>query len=384
MNIDLNRREFLAALAAGPAAVSSDSARTNKPAATPAPAMVNLNDLLEPIRSAAKVPALCGAVLVDSKLKAVGAVGIRKGGTPVPVKGTDLWHVGSVAKTMTATLIAMNVEKRKIGWDTTIADALPDIRDAIHAGYKDVSLKQLLYHRSGMPAQAESKIWDAIWAHRGTPTEQRLDLVKAILAVEPPIPADTQFVYSNQNYITAAAMLERATNQSYEAMMREQIFRPLQMSMSGFGVPGTTGQVDQPWGHRWKNGKLEPQQIDNPPAVAPAAGIHCSIWDFARFAQFHIQGARGENKLLKRITFDILHTPHPDQDYAMGWRRLEKDWAKDYALMHNGSNTINFAMIWIAPEIKFAALVATNIGGDSGEKACDDTVQALIKKYALV
>lgn len=379
---NLDRRQFLAALAAAPA-VSLETSKTNKPATPPAPAILNINDVLEPIRAAAKVPALTGAALVEGKLKAVGAVGIRKGGTPSLVKGTDLWHVGSVAKTMTATLIGLNVEKRVLGWDTTISEALPDLRDAMHASYRDVSLKQLLYHRSGIPAKVDSKTQDAIWAHRGTPTEQRVDMAKAVLAAEPSAEPDKEFIYSNQNYIIAAAMLERAASQSYEGMMRDQLFKPLQMSMSGFGVPGTIGQVDQPWGHKWKNGKLEPQQADNPPAIAPAAGVHCSIWDFARFAQFHLRGARGDAQLLKKITFDILHEPHPAQDYAMGWRRLEREWAKDYVLMHDGSNTINFATLWVAPEVNFAAMAATNIGGDSGEKACDDAVQALIKKFVL-
>jgi hypothetical protein len=78
-----------------------------------------------------------------------------------------------------------------------------------------------------------------------------------------------------------------------------------------------------------------------------------------------------------------LHTPPAGQDYAMGWVRLERSWADGYVLNHNGSNTLNYATMWIAPKIKFAAVSATNIGGDSGQKACDETIQAVIKKFVL-
>ena len=151
--------------------------------------------------------------------------------------------------------------------------------------------------------------------------------------------------------------------------------------MSGFGVPGTVGQIDQPWGHKWKGDKVEPQQSDHPPAIAPGGAVHCSIYDLARFVMLHLNGAAGEARLLKKETFEKLHTPPAGQDYALGWSRQDREWAKGWTLNHNGSNTLNYTTIWIAPKIKFAAITATNIGGENGEKTCDDAVQALIKKF---
>jgi CubicO group peptidase (beta-lactamase class C family) len=351
-------------------------------AATPPP-IVNLNDILEPLRATAKVPALSSAVIVDGKLKGVGAVGIRKGGSPILVKGTDLWHVGSCTKPMTATLIAMNVEKRKLQWNTTIADALPDLRDSMHAAFREVTVEQLLTHRGGLPTQPDAKIWDAAWASRKAPMVQRYEFVRETLAREPDGDPGTKYIYSNQGYAVVAAMLEKIVGQPWETLMREQVFKPLLMTSSGFGAAGTMGDIDQPWGHKWKNGKLEPQQIDNPPAIHPAGGVHSSIWDFSRFVMFHLNGARGEGRLLKPETFERLHTPPAGQEYAMGWNRQDRGWAQGWTLNHNGSNTLNFATIWIAPKIKFAAVACTNIAGDSGEKVCDDTVQALIKKFVL-
>ena len=154
------------------------------------------------------------------------------------------------------------------------------------------------------------------------------------------------------------------------------------MSSAGFGAPGTPGQLDQPWGHRWESNKPKPSQVDNPPAIGPGGTIHCSIWDFARFAMFHLNGANGEGRLLKKETFTKLHTPPEGQDYACGWSRQNRTWADGHTLNHAGSNTLNYAVIWIAPRIHFAAVAATNLGGDAAQKACDQTVSALVDKYA--
>ena len=388
----MHRRNFLissAILSAsalhGAELAKTNSAATNKTGAASAatPQILNLNEMLEPLRAAGKVPALTAAVIVDGRIKGVGAVGIRKGGSPVLVKGTDLWHIGSCAKAMTATLIAMNVEKRKLQWDTTIGDALPDLRETMNAMYRDVTIEQLLTHRAGLPAHPETKTWDEAWNRGGAPMDQRAEYVKAVLAREPDTTPGTKYEYSNEAYSIAGHILEKTLNQPWETLMREQLFKPLLIAAGGFGVPGTIGHIDQPWGHKWKAGKLEPQQQDNPAAIHPGGGVHCTIYDFARFALFHLHGARGEGRLLKAETFKRLHTPPSGQDYAMGFIRAERSWADGYALTHAGSNTLNYATFWIAPKIKFAVVAATNIGGDPGEKACDETNQAMIKKFVL-
>lgn len=385
---NLDRRRFLSLLGAigGGATLrgadptnSPAPSSTNKPPNLTAPR--NLNDLLESVRATGKVPALAAAMILDGKLAGVGAVGIRKGGSPILAKGTDLWHTGSCTKAMTATLMAMFVERKKMRWEMTIGEALPELKATMHSAFPDVTLEQLLSHRGGLPTQADARLWEAAWAQRGTPVEQRLEFVRGTLAKEPEAQPGSKYIYSNQGYSVAAVMLETTIGQPWESMMRENLFTPLGMTMSGFGVPGTIGQVDQPWGHKWRGNKLEPLQSDNPPAIAPGGAVHCSIYDISRFVILHLNGAIGEARLLKKETFEKMHTPVLGQDYALGWSRQDREWARGWTLNHNGSNTLNYMTIWIAPKIKFAAIAATNIGGESGEKATDEAVQALIKKY---
>ena len=51
------------------------------------------------------------------------------------------------------------------------------------------------------------------------------------------------------------------------------------------------------------------------------------------------------------------------------------------ALMHNGSNTMWYIVMWLAPEKDFSVIVATNIAGDDAEKGCDEMAVAMIEKW---
>jgi hypothetical protein len=108
--------------------------------------------------------------------------------------------------------------------------------------------------------------------------------------------------------------------------------------------------------------------------------VHCSLIDLANYAAFHLAGARGETELLKSESFEKLHTSHGD-DYGLGWVVLEREWAGGRALMHNGSNTMFYVVVWLAPGRDCAVIVATNVGADAAFAACDEAAGKLIREY---
>ena len=67
----------------------------------------------------------------------------------------------------------------------------------------------------------------------------------------------------------------------------------------------------------------------------------------------------------------------------MGWIVAERDWGSGTVLNHAGSNTMWYAVTWIAPKKDFAVLVACNQGGDEAEKACDEASSLLIQEFLL-
>jgi CubicO group peptidase (beta-lactamase class C family) len=186
----------------------------------------------------------------------------------------------------------------------------------------------------------------------------------------------SSYLYSNVGYAIAGLMAEHVSGQSWESLMIKRLFEPLGMTTAGFGSPGHPDRVDQPWGHHPSGNEVRPTQQDNAPVTGPAETVHCSVPDWALFAALHLRGAQGKPKLLKRATFRALHTPPTGSG---GWMVTEQSWANGPTLSHNGSNMSWYASIWIAPVRDVAILVATNQGGDSGTKACDQAVSELIR-----
>jgi CubicO group peptidase (beta-lactamase class C family) len=330
--------------------------------------------VLAPVRDAHHLPGLVGGLFTGEKLAAIGALGIRKIGASQPILVTDQVHLGSNTKAMTATLMGVLVDEGKLSWRSTVRDVFPNVAVELHPDFQAVTLAHLLTHRAGLPHDAP---W---WRLPGrTPTEKRRSLLTALLKDPPRSRPGSTYTYSNVGYALAGLMAEEVTGQSWETLMRHRIFEPLEMASAGFGAPGRPGEVDQPWGHHASRGQIEPTQVDNLPVLGPAATVHCSISDWARFAALHLAGARGEPRLLTLSTFRALHTPPSGFDYAGGWVATQRTWAGGPALTHNGSNTAWYATIWLAPVRNIAILVATNQGGKDAETATNEAVIELVR-----
>ena len=84
---------------------------------------------------------------------------------------------------------------------------------------------------------------------------------------------------------------------------------------------------------------------------------------------------------MKPETLANLHTPPGGSDYACGWVVLKRGWAGGKVLMHNGSNTMWYVVMWLAPEKNFAVIAATNIAGPDAEQGCDEAASAMIHQW---
>ncbi|HEX4263050.1 MAG TPA: serine hydrolase domain-containing protein [Verrucomicrobiae bacterium] len=341
---------------------------------------------LEAIRKKHDLPALAVVVAKNGRICDRAAVGVRKLGDPAPVTTNDVFHIGSCTKSMTATLAAMFIEQGKLHWDTTIAEVFPELKGTMNKQYQGVTVEQLLHHRGGVPGEPPPTAWKRAWEKKGTPTQQRREFIEAVLAQPPAAAPGTKMIYSNQGYAIVGAMLEKITSRDYESLITEKLFKPLHMDSAGFGPPGTPNEVDQPWGHQHKLLGTVAVQSDNPPAIAPAGRVHCSLDDLARFAMLHL--GHGTNGLLKPETLARLHaspsgvkSTNEWENYACGWIVLDRDWAGGTALMHNGSNTMWYIVMWLAPEKNFVVIAATNVAGNDAETGCDDACVLMIDKW---
>jgi len=348
--------------------------QTGQPALTSDP---SIEALLVPICETHKVPGLIAGIVDANGIVSAGVTGIRKFWSPEKMTVNDLVHLGSDTKAMTATLIATLVEEKRLSWDSTLQDVFAEWKEEIHEDFRQVTIRQLLTHRAGVPA-------NAAYTEPADPLmDQRERLARKVLAVAPLHAPGTTFHYSNLGYIIAGHMAETVTGKPWEELIKSRLFDPLQMTTAGFGPPGEKGKVDQPWGH----GGLFPIpfQKDNPPVLGPAGTVHCSVADWSRFIALHLRAASQKSnpenmELLSRETFITLQTPADGEDYAMGWIVVSRPWANGDVLIHSGSNTMWMAVVVIAPKRDVAIFAATNMGPVAGQKACDDALAALINE----
>ncbi len=288
--------------------------------------------------------------------------GVRALGRDTPVEVDDLWHIGSLTKSMTATLAARLVVRGRIRWDSTVGEVFGSGLPGLDPRAREITLIQLLSHRAGLPQNiSAAEIAGLILRHRRASIRtQRLAFANAALSHPPRTRPGSAFAYSNAGYIVAGAMLEAVTGESWERLMAREVFRPLGLTSAGFGPPGTRGRLDQPRGHRVRlTGGLraiEPgPTADNPPAAGPAGTVHMSLCDLVRYGAAH---ARMPRDYLPASAWAVLHRSQGDR-YALGWvSRRGRLW-------HDGSNTMWYAQIAVWTDRGRAAVVVTNDGREA-------------------
>lgn len=299
--------------------------------------------LLAAIRDKLGTPGMAVAWHRTGNSQVALADGVRARGFNTRVEPRDRWHIGSITKSFTATLFACAVDAGAIRWDTRLGQQLKDVPKA-HAGLTAI---ELLSHHGGLPTDIPMPELMALPRVEADPRATRRHYARIALA-QPPVAAPrSKFAYSNVGYVLAAIMLEEATGLSWEALIRRELFEPLELQTAGFGPPGTLNDYLEPGGHAGD----QPIFLDNPSAMAPAGGLHIGMYDLLTYLAAH----RGKPAFLKPETWRELHTPRFGGRYALGWHV-----DADGSLWHNGSNTAWYAEVSVEPASRLVTAVCAN------------------------
>lgn len=315
---------------------------------------------LEALRAGINTPAMAAAASKAGGRSIALATGLRAIGHEQRVTTSDQWHLGSITKSMTATLVARLAEAGRISWTDTVGSvlgtAIPDMR----ADYRDVTFRHLCSHRAGLQGNIEMSELMAFPRESADSRADRIRYASLGLKQEPRGPKETTFEYSNTGYVIAGAMLEAKMNAPWEALIQQHVFNPLGMASAGHGAPGTPGAWDQPCGHAPNAaGAMEvfPPGAgvvnDNPAALGPAGRVHANFEDVLKYLTAHC--SRRED-FLSRESWQTLHTPPFGGPYAMGLSR------QGNALWHNGSNTLWYAEVMFDQSRGIVAAAAANDG----------------------
>ncbi|QOL80006.1 serine hydrolase domain-containing protein [Pseudooceanicola spongiae] len=358
---------------------------------------------LSDIRATYDLPALAAAVVQDGTVIAAAAVGTRVYGGTTPVTLQDRFHLGSNAKSMTATLAGMMVEEGQLRWTSTVGEVLGDDIPGMSDTLSAATLEQLLSHSSGIPTDDEPmlEIYFNDNAFDENPKDLRLRGIDAWKDHELKVPEGSPFQYSNFGYMIVGAMIEKVSGQPWETLIFDRIFDPLGLKTAGLGPQATFGRIDAAIGHRIGTdgavvAMLWGPAADMPPILGPAGNVHMSVLDYASWAGWNAgQGRRGP-ALVTPETLHVIQSVHVQTPvrlnpppgtpgtgaYGFGWGVVDFDWADTPLLTHNGSNAMNLARLVIDPAQDLAVVVLTNFPGRTADTAVGEVMQHLFQTYS--
>ncbi|MEU6204208.1 serine hydrolase domain-containing protein [Micromonospora musae] len=222
--------------------------------------------LVAQAQSAGRTPSLVMGVVRDGSLAHVATAGEH------PAAHPDLqYRIGSISKTMTATLVLQERDAGRLSLDDPLEKHLPG------TGVGALTLRQLLGHAGGLQREPEGQWWERA---EGTDLATLLTGVDAAKIAYPPHRA---YHYSNLAYGLLGGVLERSTGAPWAELLRRRILDPLGLRRTTYAAtePFARGYVVHPW-----HGTLREEPRTDTGAMAPAGQLWSTVEDLARWAAF--------------------------------------------------------------------------------------------------
>jgi len=270
---------------------------------------------------------------------------------PVPDLGAA-FEIGSVTKTMTAFLVADLVERGLWALDDPIATHLPPGAAVPRQGERQILVRDLLTHSAGLPALPPGvPIGGADPYASLTEAQLRESLGRVQLAY----PIGSRSEYSNFGMMLMSLAVSRSDGGSYEAALRERLFKPL----------GMAAYVAQPGAARPAQGHLPTGQRTPAWTVAPdLAGfgmVHASLADMERYARANL--GDGPKDVVARLA--RTHEPLAN-GFAMNW--MVRPLAGRQVVMHEGGTGGFSSLVLLDPAAQRAVVLLadtalTDLGG---------------------
>jgi CubicO group peptidase (beta-lactamase class C family) len=156
-----------------------------------------MRKLLEKQLQDRRLIGMAALVIRSHTIVGIAAAGVRRQEESRLLESTDLFHLGSTTKALTATMIARLVEARKLSWTTTALELFPELTQVMHPGFRHITLEQLLSHHAGVPpydtftVSLRKNTWPKPLPHlSGTEAQQRSEFAAWVLRRRPAVPRE--------------------------------------------------------------------------------------------------------------------------------------------------------------------------------------------------
>ena len=260
-------------------AAAGAGAQTAAPAA-PVSAQASAYDLAADVKRALAtfdVPGIAIAIVKDGKVVAAQGFGVRKLGEPAPVDGKTVFEIASNSKAFTAAALAMLVDEGKLEWDDPVTKHLPDFKMYDAYVTHEMTVRDLLVHRSGLGLGAGDLLW---WPTTQFTTDEIIDRLRYI---RPATSFRNSYAYDNLLYIVAGKIIAQKAGKSWGDAVRERILKPVGMHMTTTSLAENAGNPNVSHAHSKINGKAAPVKAMPVANAVGAVGINTNAEDLARW-----------------------------------------------------------------------------------------------------
>ncbi len=297
-----------------------------------------LDQVVQQYKNVHQVPGIAVGVLKGSDVIYAKGFGVRNLETKEPVTTHSLFHMASVSKPFVATAIMQLVEKGKVKLKGKLVDYLPYFK-MDDERYKTITIGQMLSHISGIP-DVEDYEWDKPQYDEGAAERYIRSLTKEKLIAAP----GEKFRYSNMAFDILADVITRASGMTFEAYMKENIFKPLQMNDSTFYKPevpkelATTPHViSDRLNFTVSVSKIYPYNR----AHAPSSTLHSNVMDMMNWAIANLnKGAFKNRRILQPGTHELMWKPRTETNWKAyaPYKQVGLSW---FLSKYKGHQTIN-------------------------------------------
>ena len=300
-----------------------------------------------------------------------GGVGVTHVEHPLPVTDETIFQIGSITKTVTATVMMRLVERGELDLHAPVRKYLPDFRVADDDAAKRVTCWHLLTHMAGWTGD--------VFTDTGGGDDAAEKYVEGMADFAQLAPLGSHFSYNNAAFCVAGRIIEVVTDDAYENVIRDLVFEPLGMADSFF-FPHQVMLHRFAVGHQASDEGsrvLRPWAI--PRGMNAAGGISCKIGDLLRYGEYHLGDG---SPLLRGASLEAMHRPQVRSLPYLGWCGLA--WmisgeAEATRLWHTGGTNGQNAILTLMPDYQLALGMMTN--GDKGTALYDRFNKAVLREF---
>ncbi|TNE70678.1 class A beta-lactamase-related serine hydrolase [bacterium] len=127
------------------------------------------------------------------------------------------FHIGSITKTFTSTLVLKAIEQGKLSLDTPLSKFYPKIANA-----DSITIKMLLTHRSGIQDFTNKPEYETWYTQKKSQKELEEIITKGGSDFNP----NSKMSYSNSNYLLLTFIVEKVMKSTYAKLLDQYIIKP--------------------------------------------------------------------------------------------------------------------------------------------------------------